>query len=57
MSTTQVTNKHRATEPVPPIDRTGKAGAHRESRVGEYVLAVLLAVVLVALVLVLVGRS
>ena len=57
MSTTQLTHKHRATGPVPPVQRAVKAGAHREPRTTEYVIAAVLAVLLAVLVVLLVGRS
>lgn len=57
MSTTQLTYKHRATEPLPPVERAAKAGAHRESRVTEYVIAAVLTLVLAALVVLLIGRA
>jgi hypothetical protein len=57
MSTTQVTYKHRATQPLPPVERASKAGAHRDPRTMEYVIAAVLTVVLATLLIVLLGRS
>lgn len=57
MSTTQVTYKHRASEPLPPVERASKAGVHRDPRTTEYVIAGVLVLVLAVLLTVLVGRS
>jgi len=55
--TTQVTFKHRATEPLPAVDRDVPAGTHRASRTTTYVLIAILLVALVGLIAVLLGRS
>jgi hypothetical protein len=57
MSTTQVSSKHRAAEPLPSVTRAAKAGAHRESRTTGYVVAAVLALLVAALLAFLVGRA
>jgi hypothetical protein len=54
---TQPTYKHRATEPLPAVDRPAKAGSHRAPRTTEYLIAAVLLAALVALLVALLGRS
>lgn len=59
MQTSQLTFKHRATEPVPAVarvDQNAKAGAHRASRTAERVIALVLVLALLALVAYLIAR-
>ncbi len=53
MTTTQRIYKHRATEPLPDVDRAPAAGAHRASKAVDIVIASVLCVALVVLLLIL----
>lgn len=49
MRTTQLTHKHRATEPIPVAERPDATRAHRAARTNDLPLAAILGIIIVLL--------